>query len=671
MKKATAIVRSPLRRGAFAVVALLLAPAELAAYEVTVPAPNGIGDVVALTNKITEFNALPATESGKIWLEPGVYDLRGVYMTSASHLDIRGTGNTTLFFAGKGSDRTKTLLIGGGETEAHRVIKAGGGSNYGWTTFSNMTVTGGYAANGEGGGIYGNHSTRYYDMIVTNNFAVGGNGTGGGGCYGGQAFRCLFADNQVGAVGNTTMRSAGGFYASGRCGQKNEICGAWNCTFTNNTVYGATGGGGMILTGICKDCTFYDNAAIGNGGGAIKVGSSSTTWGTTTVYTLIDGCTFVGNTGRYGGAIHGSGCIVTNCTFVGNKEDATWATLGGGAIYASSSATLTDSRFYGNGGTYSPGGAVVLEAGGVISGCTFTTNSSPSSGGAVYAKGGATAVVDSTFTGNTAVGNGGAIHVNSGAACAVTNCTFTGNKFTGNANSYKGGVANGATLVDCTITNNTSATVLYNCNLDRCVVADNVTANAGESGIIDIAGTVGAYTNVNCLFRGNVMTSYGRLAKGKVMVNCTIVGNDCQGGANYGYICTPDCSLWNCVLSGNKIGNQYYDIRPIYGQVSLTTNALDMVNCVFVGSQNGVDEHWEGLVNCKKVADVRFADAANGDYTPKTRSPLYDAGCQEPWLLSLVGETDLVGNPRVFGAAIDIGAYECQKMKPGAMLQVR
>ena len=35
-----------------------------------------------------------------------------------------------------------------------------------------------------------------------------------------------------------------------------------------------------------------------------------------------------------------------------------------------------------------------------------------------------------------------------------------------------------------------------------------------------------------------------------------------------------------------------------------------------------------------------------------------DAGCQEPWLLSLLGATDLAGNPRVFGKGIDIGAYE-------------
>ena len=55
----------------------------------------------------------------------------------------------------------------------------------------------------------------------------------------------------------------------------------------------------------------------------------------------------------------------------------------------------------------------------------------------------------------------------------------------------------------------------------------------------------------------------------------------------------------------------------------------------------------------------------------KTRSAAYDAGCQDPWILSLVGATDLAGNDRVFGGRIDIGAYESQVRKPGAMFIFR
>ena len=82
-------------------------------------------------------------------------------------------------------------------------------------------------------------------------------------------------------------------------------------------------------------------------------------------------------------------------------------------------------------------------------------------------------------------------------------------------------------------------------------------------------------------------------------------------------------------------------------------------------------EDYEGLYNCKQVADMKFADEANGDYTPKYRSPAYNAGCQEPWLLELAGAKDLAGNTRVFGDGIDIGAYECQRFPPGAVFTVR
>ena len=663
MKTATDIVRSLLRTGAFAAIAFLLAPVAQA-YEATIPAPNGVGDVVALTNALTELNLVLSAEGGKIYLEPGVYNLSGVYMTDKSHLNIVHTGaSKSLLFAGKGAKPGDTVLIGGGKTEKHRVIQAGGGGNYGWATFSNLTVTCGYVEGEGGGGIKANHSSRYIDMIITNNYAGGS----GGGCYGGQAYRCLFADNRAGTGGSQT---AGAFYAadnSGKCGQKSlQVSGAWDCVFTNNTLNGSASGGAIYLRGVCKGCKFYDNAVTGSGGGGIRVIASTVEPSGGTVDVSISDCLFVGNTGRYGGAIYGTGCIVTNCTFICNKEDCEWSSDGGGALRASSVATILDCRFEGNGGTKSPGGAIVLAGGGLVAKCSFTTNSSPSSGGAIYVKEGDSTILNSTFTGNTTASNGGGVCGASGASCIVSNSVFTRNSASSN-----GGVAYSASLVGCTITNNQSATVLYDCDLDRCLVSDNTATGSGDAGVVDSSATIGAHTNVNCAFLRNVMTSYGRLSIRKTFVNCTIISNDCRNGGNYGYICNPNCSLVNCLLSGNKIGYQFYDIRPIYGQSTLTTNALDMVNCLFANCQKGVDEKWEGMVNCRQVSDMKFVDEANGNYTPKYRSPAYNAGCQEPWLLELVGAKDLAGNTRVFGDGIDIGAFECQKYPPGAIFTVR
>ena len=102
-----------------------------------------------------------------------------------------------------------------------------------------------------------------------------------------------------------------------------------------------------------------------------------------------------------------------------------------------------------------------------------------------------------------------------------------------------------------------------------------------------------------------------------------------------------------------------------------------MTNCVFgkADSYTKLDSNGyvtnAGVANTRKVDDMRFVDTAKGDYTPKKRSPLCNTGCQEPWILSLVGESDLAENPRVLGARIDIGAYECQDYKSGVMLLIR
>ena len=429
--------------------------------------------------------------------------------------------------------------------------------------------------------------------------------------------------------------------------------------------------------------------------------------------TLVSDCTFVRNSGRYGGAVYGTGCIVSNCTFIANKEDCTWGSDGGGALCALSSAKILDCVFEGNGGTYSPGGAVVLKVGGLISNCSFVTNSTPTSGGAVYATAGV-AIVGCGFTNNTATSNGGALYVPGG----VTNCTFVGNSalagggaiyanalsdagfesclfvsnhlsatkwahggavrgasgvrpqmrnctFTGNDSPYGyGAVAYIADLHGCTVTNNVSVNyTLFDCNLTGCIVGYNKVSGNGIS--VDFAEAEVSCTNINCLIISNSHSAIGHVSLNKVNINCTYIGNTI-GNNNYGDI-IQKCPSYNCLFAGNKVGANYKDIKTWYQDGSVPHLAL--TNCLFNVADVAAD--YEGLYNCKQVSDMKFEDAANGDYTPRWKSAAYNAGCREPWIIELVGDKDLAGNKRVFGDGIDIGAYECQKYPPGFSLSIR
>ena len=121
-----------------------------------------------------------------------------------------------------------------------------------------------------------------------------------------------------------------------------------------------------------------------------------------------------------GGAIYfSSSGTVTNCNFTNNS-----ATYDGGAIRMNS-GTVTNCNFINNKqtGRLSVGGAVYFLNNGEVTNCNFTNNTASGSGGAVFFKSNGE-VTNCNFTGNTASGDGGAVWIYSGT---VTNCNFSNN----------------------------------------------------------------------------------------------------------------------------------------------------------------------------------------------------------------------------------------------------
>ena len=171
------------------------------------------------------------------------------------------------------------------------------------------------------------------------------------------------------------------------------------------------------------------------------------------------------NYNENGGAIYfSSSGTVTNCNFTDNQ--ATGDPSYGGAVYFEGTGTVTNCNFKSNNANHD-GGAIRMQTGNVTN-CNFTDNQAtgyPSYGGAVYFEGTGT-VTNCNFKSNNAKVNGGAIRMQSGN---VTNCNFTDNKATGDP-SFGGAVYfEGTGTVQIVILKATMQTMMVvpsGCNLE-------------------------------------------------------------------------------------------------------------------------------------------------------------------------------------------------------------
>lgn len=146
---------------------------------------------------------------------------------------------------------------------------------------------------------------------------------------------------------------------------------------------------------------------------------------------------------------------------------------------------------------------------------------------------------------------------------------------------------------------------------------------------------------VNCIFAGNSANEAGAIfCRGKMtMINCNVVDNEAAVSSGGLFNEKHYSKISNSVFWGNKAaGND----NQIEGEAKFNY-------CAVKGGFQG-----EHMV---QVTDPRFADAENGDYSLLANSPLIDAGDK-----SIVGITgpDILGNERVVGNQIDLGAVEYQ-----------
>ena len=233
------------------------------------------------------------------------------------------------------------------------------------------------------------------------------------------------------------------------------------------------------------------------------------------------------------------------------------------------------------------------------------------------------------------------------ASGVVTNCTLTGNK----ARLYGGGAWMG-TLNNCTLSGNWGSyygggafsSTLINCNLTK--------NSAWDAGGAAYSGTL-----INCTLTTNWSRYHGGGSRYGTLINCTLTGNSASygGGVDSG-------TLSHCTLTGNSASN---DSGGAYS--GWLTNSIVYYNTAtygpnYYGSAFAYSCTTPMPAGPGNLTNVPLFLNTNGwsNLRLQSNSPCINAG-NNAYVRSL---TDLDGNPRISGSAVDMGAYEFYFLDP-------
>ena len=107
--------------------------------------------------------------------------------------------------------------------------------------------------------------------------------------------------------------------------------------------------------------------------------------------------------------------------------------------------------------------------------------------------------------------------------------------------------------------------------------------------------------------------------------------------------------------------NLYLVIIMIKSKMNLTLNAVLKYNCVQYGDGGtGAISDYPEFLNPTEGVGVEY-DGASADWTVENWSACINSGTPDTNLLT-IPEYDIIGNPRIFGNRIDMGAYENQEV---------
>jgi hypothetical protein len=235
-------------------------------------------------------------------------------------------------------------------------------------------------------------------------------------------------------------------------------------------------------------------------------------------------------------------------------------------------------------------------------------------------------------------GSGGGIYNYRGSDCIITNCQFIGNKALNSGSNGGGAILNAGSspfISHCIFTNNTGAYggAIYNASGTRANVIQN-SVFAGNTA----SGDGGAIANTNVTNQ---------------LINVTFVNNTAAGGGGAIDNWSSNLLPANCIFYGNTAGS-YSDIWHESGSLDIKYS-LTQTTLPGTGNVEATTPPFMDIANPAGADGIWYT--ADDGLVLKAGSPCINAGTPDTTGLGL-GLTDVLGNPRIAGRAIDFGAYE-------------